>query len=78
MRTKLKSWQNKRHGWTRRVRWYEGPTHGTSAPFRLNFEDEEGSFNALYTVEEEAQAAYDQFRKTDVSAAVVAGWRNES
>ena len=53
-----KSWQNKRPGWTRRVRWYEG---GPGEKIRLQFEDTLGKSNGFFTTAEEAQAAYDAF-----------------
>ncbi len=51
-----KSWQDKRPGWTRRVRWYEG------VPIRLNFIDQSwGEANLFFDTAEAAQEAYDRF-----------------
>lgn len=50
-----KSWQDKRSGWTRRVRWYEGET------VRLQFEDDFGRCNRFFESKADAQLAYDNF-----------------
>lgn len=54
-----KSWQDKRPGWTHRVRWYEGEDD-----IRLSFETPISRHNDWYRLEERemAQAAYDSFR----------------
>jgi hypothetical protein len=64
-----KSWQNTteykrlhkgRHGWTRRMKWYED-----DLSVRLKFETPAGVFNKTYKLPqqlEEAQADYDKFR----------------
>lgn len=57
MRTLHKSWQDKRPGWTRRVRWYDGPE------IRLCFEDQYGKQNKFYTNAADAQHDYDQFKE---------------
>jgi hypothetical protein len=62
MRQIHKSWQDKRSGWTRRVRWYEGLDD-----IRLNFEDETGSVNRYYKTKDSAQADYDNFRQGNAS-----------
>ena len=56
-----KSWQNKRPGWTRRVRWYEMPLSDGGVSIRLNFIDEKGMANRFFDTREEAQTAYDGF-----------------
>jgi hypothetical protein len=62
VRTYRKSWQNRRPGWTRRVRWFEGPVAGDLS-IRLCFEDyDEGrKLNRFYTSIAEARAAYETF-----------------
>jgi hypothetical protein len=57
MRSKHKSWQNQRPGWTRRVTWYAG-----DADVRLRFEDGDGKTCRYYRTAEEAQKDYDAFR----------------
>lgn len=57
MRSLHKAWQNKRPGWTRRVRWYEGP----GPDIRLEFQDEERKVNVFFDSHEEAQKWYDAF-----------------
>lgn len=59
MRTRAKSWQDRRPGWTWRVTWYDGITD-----IRLKFEDPQGSRSVVYPNSVAAQAAYDAFRRT--------------
>jgi hypothetical protein len=58
----IKSWQNQRPGWTRRVRWLEG-----AADIRLVFEDPDGIislyFDGSKSGVEEAQGMFDRFRE---------------
>lgn len=56
MRALHKAWQNRRPGWTRRVRWYEGPED-----IRLQFEDELGKANLIYERKVVATKAYEAF-----------------
>ena len=62
MRTRHKSWQNQRPGWTRRVIWYNPQTNSEQS-IRLKFEDEHGSYNLYFGNAEKAQAAFDAFRE---------------
>jgi hypothetical protein len=59
MNTLHKSWQDKRPGWTYRVRWYNRPDGGV----RLRFDDEHGVQDIDYHCADCAQRAYDQFKK---------------
>lgn len=56
MRAYHKGWQNKRPGWTRRVRWLQGPDD-----IRLEFTDETGKCNRIYKTKEEATVDYERF-----------------
>jgi hypothetical protein len=58
MNTLHKSWQNKRPGWTRRVRWY----NRADGQVRLCYEDDLGRYNVQYETPALAQAAFDQFK----------------
>jgi len=53
-----KSWQDRRPGWRRRVKWYQG-----QGDIRLNFVDmDEGrERNCFYVDREEATSAYERF-----------------
>jgi hypothetical protein len=62
MRSLHKAWQDKRPGWTRRVRWYQGEGHEVYGVIRLKFEDESGSWNAFFNCEADAQEAFNEFR----------------
>lgn len=61
MRAFHKSWQNKRPGWTRRVRWYQQTLPYLS--IRLNFIDfdEHRECNRFYTDRDEATRDYEAF-----------------
>lgn len=61
MRYFHKSWQDKRPTPTRRVRWYQGEDD-----IRLQFEDEFGVINAVFSDEEAAQTTYDSFKDAEV------------
>lgn len=56
-----KRWQDRRSGWTRRVRWYEGKPDD----IRLKFEDADGSVSLFFTEQAQAQYCYDRFRRGD-------------
>jgi len=67
MRGLHKSWDNRKelrikgryNGWKRHVRWYQdGPND-----IRLNFENEDGTYNRFYTDPEKSQADWDAFKK---------------
>jgi len=62
-----KSWQDKRPGFTRRVRWLEAnETYARetfSSRIRLCFEDPDGLINVYFDSPEEAQGMYDRFRE---------------
>jgi len=60
-----KSWQDKPSGWTRRVRWYQGPYD-----IRLHFEDEVGSANEFYVEPDAATEQYQRFRNGERGATV--------
>jgi hypothetical protein len=60
MNTLHKSWQDKRPGWTRRVRWYDRP----DGSVRLCFENEFGKQNEYYDNANHAQSAFDAFKET--------------
>jgi hypothetical protein len=61
VRTLHKSWQDKRPGFTKRVRWYEPGYEGQS--IRLNFYDAMyGETNMFYTRQEAATEHYDAFK----------------
>ena len=62
MRAYHKSWQDKRPGWRRRVRWFEGRT-GDSLSIRLNFcdMDEHRECNRFYVSREDATDDYEAF-----------------
>ena len=60
-RSYVKSWQDKRPGWTRRVRWYEGIIGDDLPTIRLEFTDTERRRNRFFTDRDEAQTAYDTF-----------------
>lgn len=47
----LKSWQNRRPGWTRRIRWYDGTND-----IRLEFTDEHGTHNMYFTLDQREEA----------------------
>jgi hypothetical protein len=57
MRALHKAWQDKRPGWTRRVRWFQG----TGEDIRLEFTDEERKVNVFFDSPEEAQRWFDSF-----------------
>lgn len=69
MRIPIKSWQNKRPGWTIRVRWYEGPDHD----IRLQFESRDPAAtdrdvkHKFYDNPAEAQADYEAFCNGDLT-----------
>lgn len=51
-----KSWQDRRPGFTRRVRWYEGPDD-----VRLQFEEFGDVWNRIFTDRGKAQLAWEAF-----------------
>lgn len=53
-----KSWQDKRSGFTRRVRWFQGDR------IRLEFITPERQSNQFFGLPDEAQTAYDKFVAT--------------
>lgn len=55
-----KGWQDKRPGWKKRVRWYQG-REGKTDSIRLNFTDELGSRNEFFNSVEEATVEYEKF-----------------
>lgn len=65
MRGYHKSWQNKRPGFTKRVRWYQGPStdEGKSGYIRLDFEDHDDGLqvNRFYPTKEDATLDYEAF-----------------
>ena len=64
-----KSWQDKRPGWSYRVRWYtDGNQH------RLKFETPFGWDAKWYETKEDAQAAFDKFRDETYEAANRNSW----
>lgn len=69
MRSILKSWQDCRPGWTRRVRWYEPGVSGET--IRLCFEDADGKANRLYAAELDAQADWECFKSGSLSVVEV-------
>ena len=67
MRTKYKSWQNRRPGWTRRVTSYRRDDEsGGWTDVRLCFEDESGKVNRYYSNLESSQVAFDAFRNGEM------------
>lgn len=64
MRHLHKSWQDKRSGWTRRVRWYQYNPGFEGIDIRLEFTDETGVKNEYFTDSDTAQHEFDAF-KTD-------------
>lgn len=60
MRHLYKSWQDKRPGWTRRVRWYKPELE--TEKIRLKFEDETGVKHEHFTNVEDAQKAFEAFK----------------
>lgn len=60
MRVYHKSWQDKRPGFTRRVRWYQGLP---GEKVRLNMEEYGEVWNEWFETPEAAQVAYDAFVK---------------
>jgi hypothetical protein len=68
MRSKYKSWQDKRSGWSRRVIWYEGDPND----IRLKFEDPDGVQNRFYNNKDDAQRDYDCFRRGQLTVAEIA------
>jgi hypothetical protein len=58
MRSYHKGWQNKRPGFTRRVRWLQGQV---IPPIRLEFMDEDGKMSDYYMDEATAQYDFDLF-----------------
>jgi hypothetical protein len=67
MRSIHKSWQNRRPGFTRRVRWYNPDDSDFNGTIRLNFEDEYGQQNVYYKTLEEAQAEFDAFKADELN-----------
>jgi hypothetical protein len=72
----LKSWQDRRPAWTRRVRWYQGSrihVDGMTGPItevddiRLEFIDEFGRWNEFFGHREDAQRRYDLFMAGDLN-----------
>lgn len=66
-----KSWQDKRPGWTRRVRWYESRTDATYeevgfVSIRLNFIDPNGEVNMFYADDPSAVADWEAFKHGDL------------
>lgn len=59
MRHLHKSWQDRRPGWTQRVRWYEPGFDGEQ--WRLEFITPAVRQHRFYGTREAAQAAYDSF-----------------
>lgn len=62
MRAFHKAWQDRRPGWRRRVRWFEGRI-GDSITIRLNLcdMDEGRECNRFYTDHDAATEAYEAF-----------------
>lgn len=73
MRHLHKSWQDKRPGWTRRVRWYESEV--PNANIRLCFEEGDGRINRIYPDYVSAQADFNAFvnRQTSVLSMLTEG-----
>ena len=65
MRSLHRSWQDKRPGWTRRIRWYS-PGHPGQG-IRLSLEDEYGMVNIYPADSIEAQALFDRFKLNQLS-----------
>ena len=68
MRAYHKSWQDKRPGFTKRVRWYQGQA-GETLSIRLHFEDygEHRACNRFYTDHGEATRDYETFIAGEVT-----------
>lgn len=70
MRHLYKSWQNRRPGFTRRVRWYQRDKpigYAGEGVIRLCFEDDHGIVNMYYSEADTAQPDYDAFRDGNLS-----------
>jgi hypothetical protein len=63
MRSYHKGWQDKRPGFTHRVRWYQGPP-GMS--IRLKFDTPQGKVSLFYDTEEAAQADFEAFARDEL------------
>lgn len=59
-----KSWQDKRPGWTRRVRWYEADDGIVN--IRLNFIDPNGEVNMFYGDDTSAYKDWEAFKHGDL------------
>jgi hypothetical protein len=71
MRFLYKLWQDRRPGFTRRVRWYQ--PGDPAEPIRLKFEDAaHGEASRTYPTAAEAQAAYDAFCQGRLTVALIA------
>ena len=62
MRHYHRSWQDKRPGWTRRIRWY-APTEGSAQGIRLNLIDEDGEVNLYPDDPEHAMSLFPSFKE---------------
>lgn len=63
MRHLHRAWQDRRPGWTRRIRWYAGDVSG----IRLNLIDEDGEVNLYPDDEAHAAKLFDLFKKGQLS-----------
>lgn len=61
MRALHKAWQDRRPGFTRRVRWYEGRTIDGGVTIRLQMEEYGEVSNLFFNDRDEAQRVYDEF-----------------
>jgi hypothetical protein len=61
MRSYHKSWQDRRPGFTRRVRWYEGTTASGKPSIRLNMESMGEVWNEFFSDRDEATRVYEAF-----------------
>lgn len=61
MRYYHRGWQDKRPGWTRRIRWF-APTDGSTEGIRLNLVDEDGEVNIFPADADEATALMQKFK----------------
>lgn len=61
VRSYLKGWQDRRPGFTRRVRWYEGTTKSGKPSIRLNMESMGDVWNEFFSDHETARRVYEAF-----------------
>jgi len=60
-----KGWQNKRPGWTRRIKWYR--SNRTHNPIRLELIDYYGKVNVYPRDEEHGNNIWERFIREEVS-----------